>query len=77
MVIFMLVLAYVANVFLNRWLTKILYSIDENYGSLTLLWFFGLFHTVVVIFLIWYEKRERRENTTTSKFYDWFTGKNW
>ena len=77
MVIFMLVLAYVANVFLNRWLTKILNSIDKFYGSLTLLWFFFLFHTVVVIFLIWYEKRERRENTTTSKFYDWFTGKNW
>ncbi len=77
MIVFMLVLAYIANVFLNRWLAKILHNIDKFYDSLSMLWFFSLFYTVVVIFIIWYEKRERRENTTTSKFYDWFTGKNW
>jgi hypothetical protein len=77
MIVFMLVLAYIANVFLNRWLAKILHNIDKFYDSLSMLWFFSLFYTVVVIFIIWYEKRERRENINTSKFYDWFTGKNW
>jgi cbb3-type cytochrome oxidase subunit 3 len=77
MIVFILVLAYIANVFLNRWLAKILHSVDKFYDSLAILWFFSLFYTVVVIFIIWYEKRERRENINTSKFYDWFTGKNW
>lgn len=58
-----IILAYVANVFLNRWLNKQLFRVCK-YPSLVWFWFIPIFGTPVLLLLL-------LENT------DWFTGKHW
>jgi len=61
-----IILAYVINIFLNRWLNKIL-VIQKKGEPIPLIWFFSLATTIVLLF-IFFKK---------SKFNNWFTGKNW
>lgn len=66
MTITIIILAYVANVFLNRWLNKIVYK--SNKVILPVLWLFSLIGTAVLIY----------EIVDNWKIQDtWFTGKNW
>lgn len=63
-----IILAYVANVFLNRWLNKIYWKQDNNNKVLPWSWFFSLFNTAVLLYLIVDKSFEH---------INWFTGKYW
>ena len=67
MTILIIITAYIANVFLNRWLNKILCKIDFRYQPMIMLWFVPLI--VTFIFLISIIDKLR--------FFDWFKGENW
>lgn len=68
MTITIVILAYVANVFLNRWLNKVLYKKDFLEIAPCLFWFIPfLFTTFILIILL-------REFKTKN---NWFTGKYW
>jgi uncharacterized membrane protein len=69
MTIAIIILAYVANVFLNRWLNKILYK--SNPAIIPVLWFFSLIGTLVFIWVL-VEKMNSKSN-----WFNWFKGKNW
>jgi hypothetical protein len=69
MIIAIITLAYVANVFLNRWLNKILYK--SNPAIIPVLWFFSLIGTLVFIWVL-VEKMNNKSN-----WFNWFKGKNW
>lgn len=60
-------LAYVANVFLNRWLNKQLYKIDKFNGINPMLWFFPILTTIVFGLDLINEQGGKNK----------FTGKNW
>jgi hypothetical protein len=63
-----IILAYVANVFLNRWLEKIIFDKTGDIGELIpFVWFLSLITTIILII----------EIVNKSKFSNWFTGKNW
>jgi len=67
MIIAIIVLAYVANVFLNRWLNKIVYK--RGYDEIAAwAWFLPIVCTIAMIIII-LENSEIKDN--------WFTGKNW
>ena len=66
MITAIIIIAYIANVFFNRWLSKIIYkSIKE---VIPILWFFSLIGTGVLIYTL-IDNLEDKSN--------WFTGKNW
>ena len=61
-----IILAYVASVFFNRWLNKLVYNIDKDIDVIApKYWFIPVISTVVLI-------GEVLDNRNT-----WFTGKNW
>ena len=64
MIITIIILAYVANVFLNRWLNKIAYQQDEI-GVHPFLWFLSIPSTLAFLYSIDFQE------------FNWFTGKNW
>jgi magnesium-transporting ATPase (P-type) len=68
MTIALIIVAYIANVFLNRWLDKLIIKKTFKTPS-PFFWFFSLFATIVLLFVI-------IENNN-SKFINWFTGKHW
>lgn len=59
-----IILAYVTNVFLNRWLNKIVYKKKIDMNIMPFMWFLSLFGT------LWYLH-------DLSKYDNWFTGKHW
>ena len=67
MITAIIILAYVANVFLTRWMNKVLYQIDDTNPIATVIWFIPLFGflTLLIIYLAEYSKS------------NWFTGKDW
>jgi lipid-A-disaccharide synthase-like uncharacterized protein len=71
MTIVIIILAYVANVFLNRWLNKIIVKRSPGSSIVPVVWFMSFVGTILFIsFVIEYSKH-------TNKFINWFTGKNW
>jgi hypothetical protein len=62
-----IILVYVANVFLNRWLNKTLYKIDKFNGINPMFWFFPI--VTIVVFGLELINEQSRKNK--------FTGKNW
>ena len=67
MTIAIIILAYIANIFLNRWLNKIIYK--RGYADIAVwVWFIPFACTIAMIILI-------GENIEIKK--NWFTGKNW
>jgi hypothetical protein len=66
MTITLIIIAYILNVFLNRWLDKLLV---RKLGScpIPFLWFFSIINTGALLFML-LEK---------GKFYSWFVGKHW
>ena len=71
MTITIIILAYVANVFLNRWLNKIIIKQNSESSIVPIIWFMSFVGTILFIpFIIEYSKH-------TNKFINWFTGKNW
>jgi hypothetical protein len=70
MIIALIILAYIASVFLNRWLN---YLIVKKYDEpkTPFFWVFSLFSTIVFIIVL-------LENVKfNTKFTNWFTGKHW
>lgn len=82
MTIALIILAYVATVFLNRWLNKIAF---KKYGDSLKpepwMWFASLFFTLTAIiffFCEWYIKLNWYIKLCNKyKLIDWFTGKHW
>jgi hypothetical protein len=66
MTITIIILAYVVNVFLNRWLNKIIYKSDK-YDKVPKFWFIPVIMTAVFIWIILEESMKS----------NWFTGKHW
>jgi hypothetical protein len=67
MTIILIILAYVSNVFFNRWLNKIAYK--KGYLSIAVwAWFIPISCTIAMIIAL-AENIKAKDN--------WFTGKNW
>ncbi len=66
-----IILTYIANIFLARFFNKLLFKLDENFNSIPIIWFIPLIGLVSysVIYLIESSKSNNRSN--------WFTGKDW
>lgn len=62
----LIILAYVANVFLNRWLDKMLVKKLGSY-PIPWFWFCSLFATATLLFAL----------IIDNKLINWFTGKHW
>jgi hypothetical protein len=62
-----IIIAYIVNVFLNRWINKIAFKIDL-FEPIPFIWFFSLISTVVMLGFIIAELLDRPT---------WFGGKNW
>jgi hypothetical protein len=65
MIVAIIIIVYVLNVFLNRWLNKILH-IKHDGPIIVWLWFLSVFTTLVFLIIIINEIRG-----------NWFTGKYW
>ena len=61
-----IILAYVANVFLNRWLNKIDYK-KYNASIEPVIWYLSIFGTLILLLSLFGELHKD----------SWFTGKNW
>jgi hypothetical protein len=61
--IYLIILAYIGNVFLNRWLN---YKLDSSTRMIGL-WFISLIGTIPLLFCLLLQ----------SKLFDWFIGKHW
>lgn len=70
MIIALIILAYVANVFLNRWLNKITYKIDGV--KMPFAWFLSIAETIVFLIIILLEIKLKYNFKS-----NWFTGKHW
>lgn len=71
MTIAIIILAYVASVFLNRWLNKKCYQYNKEHDKVPFVWFFSI--VVLPVWLIIYGT----ELVKKVKIDNWFTGKNW
>jgi hypothetical protein len=69
MIVAIIIIAYVLNVFLNRWLNKLIYKYDRDPELMIGVWFIPivstLFFLIVLIIL------------SANKDTNWFTGKYW
>ena len=74
MTIALIIVAYIASVFLNRWLN---YLIVKKYdeSKVPVFWVFSLFSTIVFIIVILENVKFNIKFIT--KFTNWFTGKYW
>ena len=68
MTLFFIFSAYVANVFLTRYLNYILYKMDSDYKPMVGLWFIPIASIIAYIFVILTNKKYQK---------NWFTGKYW
>ncbi len=66
MITSLIIIAYIANVFLNRYLNKILYKMTMS--KTPFLWFIPIITTIALLIAIVTEKGFKD---------NWFTGKNW
>lgn len=69
MIVLIVILAYVANIFLARWMNKKLYQLDNDFTPLIIIWFIPVlgFISYFIVYLIEYLKNHPTK----------FTGKNW
>lgn len=63
-----IILAYIANIFLNRWLNYKLWKINNHYEASYFIWFIPIVSTLAYIIVLLTEI-EIKDN--------WFTGKYW
>lgn len=70
MTITLIILAYVANVFFNRWLNKVIYDNNILDDILWVLWFIPFATTIIFILVL---LANISEITRTN----WFNGKHW
>jgi hypothetical protein len=69
MTITLLIIAYVLNVFLNRWLNKLIYKHDQDNKLMTSVWFIPIVGTIF-LFIVFIDVSATKEK-------NWFTGKYW
>jgi hypothetical protein len=63
-----IILAYIANIFLNRWLNYKLWQQDKDTPKCPLMWFIPVAYVIAFIIVI-LDNEEWKNN--------WFTGKYW
>lgn len=72
MTVLLICVAYVANVFLNRWLNKILVKYNsDDYEIAPSSWFWSLICTIALTSIIIFDAKPFKSRS------NWFTGKYW
>lgn len=72
MTVLLICVAYVANVFLNRWLNKVLVKYNsDDYEVIPSSWFWSLIATVIITGIIIGDFKLLKSRS------NWFTGKHW
>jgi hypothetical protein len=69
MTITLLIIAYVLNVFLNRWLNKLIYKYDRDPDLMIGVWFIPIVSTLFFLIVL--------ITVSADKDTNWFTGKYW
>ena len=69
MTITLLIIAYVLNVFLNRWLNKLIYKYDRDPDLMIGVWFIPIVSTLFFLIVLIIVSADKDNN--------WFTGKYW
>ena len=71
MITAIIILAYIASVFINRWFNKKCYQSNHEHDIVPFVWFFSILVLPIWIgiYIIELLKKSRKSN--------WFTGKNW
>lgn len=67
MIATLIIITYIANIFLNRWLNKKLWQQDNNYSKYYIFWFIPIMPTFAFTILILLDLETE----------NWFTGKYW
>ena len=70
MTILIIIIAYIANVFLNRWLNKVLHKIDQDFEPIPFIWLLAFFSSIAYLIIIINTCLQK------TKYNDWLTGKN-
>ncbi len=68
MIIVILIIGYILNVFLTRWINKIAYK-KKKAERIPFLWFIPIITFMVLLFIIYIEDSLKKDS--------WFSGKNW
>lgn len=71
MIITVIVIGYIINIFLTRWLNKIMYRIDSEWTIQPVAWFIPIGSTILLLLGYMVYKIKIVAKST------WFTGKNW
>jgi hypothetical protein len=69
MTITLLIIAYALNVFLNRWLNKLIYKYDHDEDLMISVWFIPIVSTLFLLIIT--------IKVIANKDSNWFTGKYW
>jgi hypothetical protein len=69
MTVTLLIIAYVLNVFLNRWLNKLIYKYDRDPDLMIGVWFIPILSTLFFLIVLIIVSADKDNN--------WFTGKYW
>ena len=69
MTIAIIIIAYVLNVFLNRWLNKLIYKYDRDPDLMIGVWFIPIVSTLFFLIVLIIVSADKDNN--------WFTGKYW
>mgnify|MGYP003670775223 CR=1 FL=1 len=69
MTVTLLIIVYLLNVFLNRWLNKMIYKHNHDDDLMTAIWFIPIVSTIF-LFIIFIDVSANKEK-------NWFTGKYW
>jgi hypothetical protein len=72
MILTIIILAYVLNVFLNRWLD---YKIQQS--GFVFFWFIPIFPTIALIILGFLDFFDEKKLQINNRFWNWFVGKHW
>ncbi len=76
MITLIIILAYIANIFISRWMNKIMYQKHEYY-VIPNLWFIPLLTIVFLIYAKIIEEHNDGVFYIAEEDKNWFTGKNW
>ena len=71
-----IILAYVANVFLSRFLARVLIKLEPNFKGIPIfIWFIPIAAPIAIALMIMFVSGDKIN--LNNKFYNWFSGKHW
>lgn len=73
LIFILIMIGYIVDVLINRWLNKIMYQKDKDWDIVPMLWFIPIIPTAAWIVAI----IDNFLKTNNSKINDWFVGKHW